>query len=47
MLLINYRYGTQRKDGAAQREWQGPGYKAHLDSSIETILCSGRCVLED
>lgn len=23
------------------------GDKAHLDSSIETILCSGRCVLED
>lgn len=23
------------------------GYKSHLDSSIETILCSGRCVLED
>lgn len=23
------------------------GYEAHLGSSSETILCSGRCVLED
>lgn len=37
------------EEGRGQLSMNGGalGHKAHLDSSIETILCSGRCVLED